>query len=55
MTCISTAAMALFLNIISVPVTNTEHGLIIHATDGPVEYIRTDEGFCFERRTVNEM
>ena len=48
MTCISPAAMALFLNLITVPVTSTATGLIVHATEGPVEYVRTGEGFCWE-------
>lgn len=49
MTCISPAAMALFLNLITVPVTATENGLTVHATDGPVEYVRTRDGFCWRR------
>ena len=49
MTCISPAAMALFLNAISVPVTSTDTGLIIHATSGPVEYTRASDGFCWGR------
>ena len=49
MTCISVAAMALFLNSISAPITNTPTGLIVHATAGPVEYVRTPQGFCWRR------
>lgn len=47
MTCISTAAMALFLNIITVPVTPTPTGLIVHATEGPVEYVRAGDVWCW--------
>ena len=52
MTCISVAAMALFLNTIDTdraPVTSTPTGLIVHATAGQVEYVRTAQGFCWRR------
>lgn len=52
MTCISAAAMALFLNSIDTDralVTSTPTGLIVHATEGPVEYVRTPQGFCWRR------
>ena len=51
MTCVSVAALSLFLQITEINFTNTPYGLVLHASNGDVTYWYNEEpeGYCYER------